>query len=316
RVLEDHKARRSYSSLLVLCGYAEIVDREDLHQLWILVNETLSIKQATKDKEKELWVELKRLFEPDVEDQLWTNNQNLCMILWNGANMEDQSLDDLFHNLKIYEVEVKSPSSTSLNTQNIAFMSSQNTDSTNESVSVVPSVTAASTKVLISVLPNVDNLSDVVIYSFFAMADGHADHESQDWKESRSQWNFQAGRNLGASGTTSIGFDMSKVERYNYHRRCHFAKKYRSPRDARNKDTQRRNVIVETSTSNALVLQCDGVGSYDWRFQADEEPTHYALMAFTSLSLSSSDNKVAPCTKACSKAYATLQSHYDKLTVD
>nr|GEY14821.1 hypothetical protein [Tanacetum cinerariifolium] len=30
---------------------------------------------ATKDKEKELWVELKRLFEPDFEDQLWTHNQ-------------------------------------------------------------------------------------------------------------------------------------------------------------------------------------------------------------------------------------------------
>nr|GEV02290.1 hypothetical protein [Tanacetum cinerariifolium] len=51
------------------------LDMEDLHQLWTLVKETLSIKQATKDKEKELWVELKRLFEPDFEDQLWTHNQ-------------------------------------------------------------------------------------------------------------------------------------------------------------------------------------------------------------------------------------------------
>nr|GEV46101.1 reverse transcriptase domain-containing protein [Tanacetum cinerariifolium] len=50
-------------------------DREDLHQLWILVKETFSIKQCTKDKEKELWVELKRLFEPDSEDQLWTYHQ-------------------------------------------------------------------------------------------------------------------------------------------------------------------------------------------------------------------------------------------------
>nr|GEZ07116.1 copia protein [Tanacetum cinerariifolium] len=48
----------------------------------------------------------------------------------------------------------------------------------------------------------------------------------------------------------------------------------RSPRDTRNKDTQKRNVPVETSTSNALVSQCDGVGSYDWSFQADEEPTN------------------------------------------
>nr|GEX40274.1 hypothetical protein [Tanacetum cinerariifolium] len=47
-------------------------DRDALHQLWILVKETLSIKQYIRDKEKELWVELKRLFEPDSEDQLWT----------------------------------------------------------------------------------------------------------------------------------------------------------------------------------------------------------------------------------------------------
>nr|GEU57269.1 ribonuclease H-like domain-containing protein [Tanacetum cinerariifolium] len=42
-------------------------------------------------------------------------------------------------------------------------------------------------------------------------------------------------------------------------------------------------------------------------------------MAFTSSGSSSSsgsDNEVAPCSKACTKAYANLQSHYDKLTVD
>nr|GEY82750.1 hypothetical protein [Tanacetum cinerariifolium] len=45
----------------------------------------------------------------------------------------------------------------------------------------------------------------------------------------------------------------------------------------------------------------------------EEEPTNYALMAFTS---SSSDNEVVSCLKACTKAYATLQSHYDKMTDD
>nr|GEW37831.1 ribonuclease H-like domain-containing protein [Tanacetum cinerariifolium] len=86
----------------------------------------------------------------------------------NKADLENQSLDDLFNNLKIYEAEVKSSSSTSHTTQNIAFVSSQNNDSTNESVSVVPSVSAASTKPQASILPNVDNLSNAVIYSFFS----------------------------------------------------------------------------------------------------------------------------------------------------
>nr|GEY14597.1 retrovirus-related Pol polyprotein from transposon TNT 1-94 [Tanacetum cinerariifolium] len=35
------------------------------------------LKQASSDKEKELWVELKRMFEPEFEDQLWTHTQNL-----------------------------------------------------------------------------------------------------------------------------------------------------------------------------------------------------------------------------------------------
>nr|GEU95349.1 putative ribonuclease H-like domain-containing protein [Tanacetum cinerariifolium] len=53
------------------------MDREDLNQLWALVKESLSNRQLTSDKEMELWVELKRLYEPDDEDQLWTHTQNL-----------------------------------------------------------------------------------------------------------------------------------------------------------------------------------------------------------------------------------------------
>nr|GFB23797.1 hypothetical protein [Tanacetum cinerariifolium] len=52
------------------------LDMEDLNQLWILVKEYLSIRPASSDKEIELWVELKRLHEPDSEDQLWVQTQN------------------------------------------------------------------------------------------------------------------------------------------------------------------------------------------------------------------------------------------------
>nr|GEV63471.1 reverse transcriptase domain-containing protein [Tanacetum cinerariifolium] len=79
------KGKREYQKIIRLGGHTAVYqffidmlkqfDRKDLHQLWILVNETFSIRQATKDKEKELWVELKRLFEPDFEDQLRIRNQ-------------------------------------------------------------------------------------------------------------------------------------------------------------------------------------------------------------------------------------------------
>nr|GEW42515.1 hypothetical protein [Tanacetum cinerariifolium] len=190
-------------------------------------------------------------------------------LIWrNKTDLEDQSLDDLFNRLKIYAAKVKSSSSASTSTQNIAFVSSQNTNNTNESVSAVASVSAASAK---SNSPQLDN-------------DDLKQIDIDDLKEIDLKWQMSM-----------------------------------SPKDTRMNspvEPQMRNVPVETSTSNALVLQCDGVGSYDWSFQAEEEPTNYALMTFTFSSSSSSDNKVAYCSKACTKAYATLQSHYDKLTND
>nr|GEY49514.1 G-type lectin S-receptor-like serine/threonine-protein kinase At4g27290 isoform X1 [Tanacetum cinerariifolium] len=102
----------------------------------------------------------------------------------------------------------------------------------------------------------------------------------------------RTGRNLRENRPTSMGFDMSKVECYNYHRKGHFARKCRSPKDTKRHVAKRRNVPVETSTSNALVLQSDGVDSYDWSFQAEEEPSNYAIMAFTSSSSSSFKNEL------------------------
>ncbi|GJU99486.1 hypothetical protein Tco_1328757 [Tanacetum coccineum] len=72
---------------------------------------------------------------------------------------------------------------------------------------------------------------------------------------------------------------------------------------------------METPTENALVAQ-DGIGWYDWSYQAKEEhPTNFALMAFTSSgSSSSSDSEVDSCSKSCVKAYATLKEHNDSLS--
>nr|GEZ40226.1 hypothetical protein [Tanacetum cinerariifolium] len=213
-------------------------------------------------------------------------------LIWrNKADLEEQSLDDLFNSLKIYETEVKPSSST---------------------VSAAVSISAVCAKLPVSSLPNVDSLSNAVIHSFFASQSTSPQLDNEDLKqidvddleEMDLRWQMamltmrdrrflqKTGRNLGANGPTSIGFDMSKVECYNCHRKGHFAKECRSPKDSRrtgDAEPQRRTVPVETSTINALVSQCDGTGSYDWSYQAEEEPATYALMYFSN---SSFDNKV------------------------
>ncbi|GJU67837.1 hypothetical protein Tco_1254096 [Tanacetum coccineum] len=49
----------------------KVFDREDLVKLWSLVKERFSSTEPTDDKERILWVELKRLFEPNTDDTLW-----------------------------------------------------------------------------------------------------------------------------------------------------------------------------------------------------------------------------------------------------
>nr|GEY52378.1 hypothetical protein [Tanacetum cinerariifolium] len=179
-------------------------------------------------------------------------------LIWrNKTDLEDKSLDDLFNSLKIYESEVKHSSSQGTDCQNLAFVSTTPADSTNDSVSAAINVYAVGAKLSASTLPNVDSLSNAVIYSFFASQSSSPQLDNADLKKFLQK----TGRNLGVNGPTSMGFDMAKVECYNCHRKGHFARKCRSPKDSRRTavaEPQRRCVPVKTLTSNALVSQCDG----------------------------------------------------------
>nr|GEZ22256.1 putative ribonuclease H-like domain-containing protein [Tanacetum cinerariifolium] len=155
----------------------------------------------------------------------------------NKANLEEQSLDDLFISLKIYETKVKHSSSTGTATQNLAFVSSSNTDSTTESVSAAASVSAVCAKMPVSSLPNVDSLSNALIYSFFTSQSTSPQLDNEDLKQ----------------------LDVDDLEemdlRWQIAMKGHFARECRSPKDSRRNGVvkpQRRTVPpVETSIPSA-----------------------------------------------------------------
>ncbi|GJR19614.1 hypothetical protein Tco_0968141 [Tanacetum coccineum] len=122
---------------------------------------------------------------------------------------------------------------------------------------------------------NVDNLSDAVIYGF-EMTDVHVDYEGKKVLEEHWKEEFQETKTTGK------------------------------------RESSRRSVPVEKTTSNALI-SCDGLGGYDWSDHVEEEPTNYAFMAYSSLSSNSEVSNDSTCSKSCLETVEVLKSQYEQL---
>ncbi|GJR88847.1 putative ribonuclease H-like domain-containing protein [Tanacetum coccineum] len=197
-------------------------------------------------------------------------------LIWrNKEEIETICLYDLYNNLKIYEPELTGSTNTSQNSQNVAFVSFNSTNSNNNSST---------------------NEADNTTYGVKQI--DHDDLEEMDLQWEMAMLTIRArrfikrtGRKLDENGQR-VGFDKSTMECYNFHKNGHFARECRALRNHENKGREngRRTVTVETPTENALIAQ-DGIGGYDWSYQAEEEhPTNFALMAYTSSGSSFNSN--------------------------
>ncbi|GKC22991.1 ribonuclease H-like domain-containing protein [Tanacetum coccineum] len=176
--------------------------------------------------------------------QEWT----IHTIIWrNKSEIKTLSLDDLFNNLKAYESEVKGTSSSTTNSHNGPANSST----------------------------TVENFSDAVIYSFFASQPSILQLNNEDLQQINPddleeidlRWNIvmltmrarrflkNTGRKVDMANKERIKFDKSKAECFNCHKRGHFARKCRAPRnqDSKNREPIRRTVPVEETTLNSFV---------------------------------------------------------------
>nr|GEW27336.1 retrovirus-related Pol polyprotein from transposon TNT 1-94 [Tanacetum cinerariifolium] len=193
------------------------------------------------------------------------------LIMQNKSDLDTLSMDDLYNSLKVCEAEIKGQSRSSLNSQNVAFVSSDNTSSTNEVVNTAHSVSTTSSHGQAST----STYADDVMFSFFANQSNspQSDNENleqidtDDLEEIDLKWQVamltmrvkrfikKTGRNLNFNGKETVGFNKTKVECYNCHMRGHFARECRS-------------------------------------YQAEKGPTDFTLTAFSSPGSSSSDTEV------------------------
>ncbi|GJX07242.1 putative ribonuclease H-like domain-containing protein [Tanacetum coccineum] len=237
---------------------------------------------------------------------------NIALIMRNKEGIDELDIDDLYNNLKVFEADIKGSSGSSSNSQNVAFLSAEDTNSINE----VNTTNGVSTAAGHSSQGQASSSSytDDLMFSFFANQSNspqlddedleqidHDDLEEMDLKWQVAMLSMRVkrfykktGRKLIFNGKEPVGFDKTKVECFNCHRRGHFARECRAPRNQgnrngdagyRSRDNTRRTVPVETSDAlvvqdNALIVQ-DGLG-YDWSYIAQDEPTEFALMAYTS----------------------------------
>ncbi|GKE69177.1 retrovirus-related pol polyprotein from transposon TNT 1-94, partial [Tanacetum coccineum] len=168
---------------------------------------------------------------------------NIALIMRNKSDLDTlsmMSMDDLYNNLKVYEAEIKGQSSSSSNSQNVAFVSSENTSSTNEAVNTAHDVSTASSQGQASL----STYADDVMFSFFANQSNSPQMDNEDLElididdleEMDLKWQVamltmrvkrflkKTGRNLNFNGKETVGFDKTKVECYNCHKRGHFAR--------------------------------------------------------------------------------------------
>nr|GEU79725.1 hypothetical protein [Tanacetum cinerariifolium] len=231
-------------------------------KVFLTLLELLMLKFMLQKLVSQLELLEEKLSQEDVNQKLLRSlslEWNTHVVVWrNKADLDTMSMDDLYNN-------------------------PQDTSSTNGAVNTAHGVSTASTQVNATYSTNIDNLSDDVICSFFASQPNspqlvHKNLEQihpDDMEEIDLRWKMtmltmrarrflkKTRRKLTVNGNETIGFDKSNMECYNCHKMRHFARECRALRnqDNKHKESSRRSVPMETSTSIALV-SCDGLGNF------------------------------------------------------
>nr|GEZ04489.1 ribonuclease H-like domain-containing protein [Tanacetum cinerariifolium] len=288
----ERKVRTTLLMALPEDHLAKFHKMTDANEMWEVIKSRFDGNDESKKMQKYLLKQQFKGFSVSASKGLHKGYDRFQTLL----GLDTLSFDDLYNNLRVFELDVKGTTASSTTTQNMVFVPGESTSSTNN-VFTAYSVSSLSVSKLQQ--EGSSSYTNEVAMIFMRIKKFHK----------------RTGRKMQFDTKDPVGFDKTKVECFNCHKMGHFA---RDCRAKGNQDSRRRDVryngnkardtdrIPAYQDDSKALVTIDGL-DIDWFGHVEEDTKNYAMMAYSNLS---SDNESVFRNKECDLENAPVNDRY------